>query len=38
VPLIPLAALTVEAWPADKLPPHLAAIPAEKPGSRGVSQ
>lgn len=38
VPLIPLAALTVEAWPADRLPPHLAATPAVKPGSRGVSQ
>lgn len=38
VPLVPLAALTVEAWPADKLPPHLAAVPAVKPGSRGVSQ
>lgn len=38
VPLIPLAELKVEAWPADKLPPHLAKIPAVKPGSRGVSQ
>lgn len=38
VPLIPLAELKVEAWPADKLPPHLADIPAVKPGSRGVSQ
>ena len=38
VPLIPLAALNVEAWPADKLPAHLANIPAVKPGSRGVSQ
>lgn len=38
VPLIPLATLKVEAWPADKLPPHLASIPAVKPGSRGVSQ
>lgn len=37
-PLIPLAALKVEAWPADRLPPHLANIPAVKPGSRGVSQ
>jgi orotate phosphoribosyltransferase len=38
VPLIPLAALKVEAWPADSLPPHLAAIPAVKPGSRGLKQ
>jgi len=38
VPLIPLAELKVDAWPADRLPPHLAAIPAVKPGSRGVSQ
>ena len=37
-PVIPLAALNVEAWPADKLPPHLKDIPAVKPGSRGVSQ
>jgi orotate phosphoribosyltransferase len=37
-PLIPLASLKVEAWPADQLPPHLAGIPAVKPGSRGVSQ
>jgi orotate phosphoribosyltransferase len=38
VPLISLAELNVEAWPANGLPPHLAAIPAVKPGSRGVSQ
>ncbi len=38
VPLVALAELTVEAWQADKLPAHLAAIPAVKPGSRGVSQ
>lgn len=38
VPLVPLAELKVEAWPADRLPPHLAALPAVKPGSRGVSQ
>ncbi len=37
-PLIALAALEVEAWPADRLPPHLASVPAVKPGSRGVSQ
>lgn len=38
VPLIPLAELNVEAWPADKLPAHIANTPAVKPGSRGVSQ
>ena len=38
VPLIPLAALKVETWPADNLPPRLAAIPAVKPGSRGLKQ
>lgn len=38
VPILPLAALDVAAWPADALPAHLAAIPAVKPGSRGVSQ
>ena len=37
-PLIPLAELKVEAWPADRLPAHLASMPAVKPGSRGVSQ
>ncbi len=38
VPLISLAELKVDAWPADRLPPQLAAIPAVKPGSRGLSQ
>lgn len=37
-PLVALAQLSVEAWPADKVPLHLAALPAVKPGSRGVSQ
>ena len=37
-PLVALATLDVEAWPADNLPPHLANLPAVKPGSRGVSQ
>lgn len=37
-PVIALAELTVDAWPADRLPPHLANTPAVKPGSRGVSQ
>jgi len=34
VPLIALATLDVPAWPADALPPELAAIPIEDPGSR----
>ncbi|MDZ7627694.1 MAG: orotate phosphoribosyltransferase [Parvularculaceae bacterium] len=38
VPLLPLAELKVDAWPADRLPPHLVALPTVKPGSRGVSQ
>jgi orotate phosphoribosyltransferase len=37
-PVIALAELKVDAWPADRLPAHLANIPAVKPGSRGVSQ
>lgn len=37
-PMIALAELAVEAWPADALPAHLASVPAVKPGSRGVSQ
>ncbi len=37
-PIIPLAALKVDAWPADRLPDHLRDIPAVKPGSRGISQ
>ena len=37
-PVVPLAELNVEAWPADELPPHLKDVPAVKPGSRGVSQ
>lgn len=36
VPLIPLARLAVPSYPADALPPELAAIPAIKPGSRGL--
>ncbi|MCF4164380.1 orotate phosphoribosyltransferase [Zavarzinia compransoris] len=36
VPLIPLARLAVPSYPADALPPDLAAIPAIKPGSRGL--
>lgn len=36
VPLIALAEYEVPAYPADKLPPELEAIPAVKPGSRGL--
>lgn len=36
VPLIALAQYEVPAYPADKLPPELAAIPAIKPGSRNI--
>ena len=34
VPLVSLTKLDVPAYPADQLPPELAAIPATKPGSR----
>jgi len=34
IPFFPLIRLAVPAFEADKLPPELAAIPAEKPGSR----
>jgi orotate phosphoribosyltransferase len=37
VPLIALAAYEAPAYPADRLPPELAAIPAVKPGSRGLA-
>lgn len=36
VPLISLIQYKVPAYPADALPPELAAIPAVKPGSRGI--
>jgi orotate phosphoribosyltransferase len=36
-PLIALASLDVPAYPADALPPELAAIPIEDPGSRRLS-
>ena len=36
VPLAALTTLDIPAYPADKLPPELAAIPAIKPGSRGL--
>ena len=36
VPLVALAEYAVPAYPADALPPELAAIPAIKPGSRNL--
>ena len=36
-PMVSLASLDVPAWPADALPPDLAAIPAEDPGSRRLT-
>ena len=36
VPLIALAEYEVPAYPADALPPELAAIPPVKPGSRNI--
>lgn len=38
VPVLSLAQLNVPIYEPDALPPHLAAIPPIKPGSRGVSQ
>jgi len=37
VPLFSLTGLKVPAYPADQLPPELAAIPATKPGSRALT-
>ena len=37
VPLVALATLDVPAYPADALPPELAALPAEDPGSRRLN-
>lgn len=37
VPLIALADYKVPAYPADQLPPELAALPAVKPGSRNLA-
>jgi orotate phosphoribosyltransferase len=37
VPLVSLVEYKVPAYPADALPPELAAIPAIKPGSRGLA-
>jgi orotate phosphoribosyltransferase len=36
-PMIALATLDVPAYPADALPPDLAALPAEEPGSRRLN-
>ena len=36
VPLVSLTQYKVPAFPADNLPPELAALPATKPGSRGL--
>ncbi|MDR3471739.1 MAG: orotate phosphoribosyltransferase [Devosia sp.] len=36
VPLVSLTQYKVPAYPADNLPPELAALPAVKPGSRGL--
>jgi orotate phosphoribosyltransferase, Thermus family len=36
VPLVRLIEFKVPAYPADQLPPELAAIPPVKPGSRGI--
>lgn len=37
VPLVSLTEYKVAAYPADQLPPELAALPAVKPGSRGLT-
>ena len=37
MPLVALTRYKVPAYPADALPPELAAIPAVKPGSRGLA-
>ena len=37
VPLVALATMDVPAYPADQLPPDLAAVPIEDPGSRRLS-
>ena len=38
VPLFALTSLEIPTYPADALPPELAAIPAIKPGSRGLAK
>lgn len=37
VPLVPLARIDVPSYAEDEVPPELAAIPAVKPGSRGLA-
>lgn len=37
VPLVALARYRVPAYPAEQVPPEMAAIPAVKPGSRGLA-
>ena len=37
VPRVALATLDIPAYPADALPPELAALPAVKPGSRALA-
>ncbi|MBZ6077933.1 orotate phosphoribosyltransferase [Microvirga puerhi] len=37
VPLVSLIQLDIPAYPADQLPPSLAALPATKPGSRNIT-
>ncbi len=37
VPLVSLCTLDIPAYPADALPPELAALPPVKPGSRGLA-
>ncbi|MDT9599403.1 orotate phosphoribosyltransferase [Sphingosinicella rhizophila] len=37
VPFFPLISLSIPAYEADKLPPELAALPTEKPGSRAAA-
>ncbi|MEM8704266.1 MAG: orotate phosphoribosyltransferase, partial [Pseudomonadota bacterium] len=37
VPIVALAEYKVPAYEPDNLPPELAALPAVKPGSRGLS-
>jgi orotate phosphoribosyltransferase len=37
VPLVSLARMDIPAYPADQLPPELAALPPVKPGSRGLA-
>jgi orotate phosphoribosyltransferase len=37
VPLVSLARYRIPAYPADQVPPDMAAIPAVKPGSRGLA-